>query len=94
MCTVCNGIGHCPVCSEDPEPEVCERCEGLGYLYFYEDPASNEVVEVSKYEYERLPQANCFKEKCEECDGDGFMKEALPESFYMRQIENFIKELS
>ena len=93
MCTVCNGIGHCPVCSPEPEPEVCEKCEGTGYLFFYENPTSQEIIEVSKYEYERLPQADCFKEQCDACDGEGYKKEDLPTSFYLRQIENHINNL-
>lgn len=34
MCQHCEGyLVNCPICRDEPEKEVCEKCEGTGFKY-------------------------------------------------------------
>ena len=89
MCDVCLGMSGCPVCTPEPEHEPCERCDGEGILYFYENPETGEIVEVDKSEYKRLPAGDKFDEECEECDGEGEIYGEMPMTAKERRIRHW-----
>lgn len=77
MCDVCHGIGNCPVCSPEPEIHTCETCNGTGKQYFYQNPTTGGIIEVTKDEYNHLPKADRFNDYCEDCEGDGEVTEQI-----------------
>ena len=85
MCDVCHGIGNCPVCTPDPIVETCLDCDGTGHQYFYENPVTRELIEVSKSEYDQLPPSDRFDDYCETCKGDGEIVEEIQQPITARE---------
>jgi DnaJ-class molecular chaperone len=79
--------GRCPACSPEPETETCPTCEGNGHQYFFENPITRTIVEVTKEEYEKLPDSVKLDDICETCGGEGEMTEDEPMTLQEKRME-------
>lgn len=68
MCEMCLGQG-CPNCW--PPLQECERCNGMGKIYFILDADTYERHECTEEDYLNTPDEYRDYEDCPECDGRG-----------------------
>lgn len=68
-CTVCNGMGRCPVCSLEPDWKKCDACNGTGERYFHD--TSDGLKEVGREDFLMLPDDQRYMDQCEICLGCG-----------------------
>lgn len=67
----------CPCCSPELQTATCEVCEGTGLGAYYDSDGE----EITREQYNLLPEKRREADKCEVCDGAG-KREYDYENFY------------
>ncbi len=75
-CPVCNGYPGCPCCAPEPQMITCPACTGSGKIYY-----NGDGEQISEEEYMLLSADDKDAERCDECNGTGYVED-IYEPYY------------